>query len=82
MLSFKKTVVGSFAPAGFALALRSRELICQTCFPGMPPVLDSQNVYSADGAGMLSAAAKNFPYRVYVPNSKERYGRYHRSAHV
>ncbi|MBV9157593.1 MAG: YncE family protein [Acidobacteriaceae bacterium] len=38
--------------------------------PGMPPVLDSKNLYSADGLGMLSAAVKNFPARVYVPNSK------------
>ncbi|HEY7306651.1 MAG TPA: YncE family protein [Bryobacteraceae bacterium] len=38
--------------------------------PGMPPVLDPGNVYSAAGPGMLSPAVKNFPYRVYVPNSK------------
>ncbi len=38
--------------------------------PGMPPVLDSRNVYSADGPGMLSNTVKAFPYRVYVPNSK------------
>jgi YVTN family beta-propeller protein len=38
--------------------------------PGMPPVLDIHNLYSADGAGMLNAAVKDFPSRVYVPNSK------------
>src|SRR5436190_493791 len=38
--------------------------------PGMPPVLDAKNIYSADRAGMLSDAVKNFPSRVYVPNSK------------
>jgi YVTN family beta-propeller protein len=38
--------------------------------PGMPPVLDSNNIYSADGPGMLSPVVKNFPSRVYVPNSK------------
>jgi DNA-binding beta-propeller fold protein YncE len=38
--------------------------------PGMPPVLNNRNIYSADGPGMLSATVKNFPYRVYVPNSK------------
>ena len=38
--------------------------------PGMPPVLDTGNLYSADGPGMLSPIVKNFPYRVYVPNSK------------
>jgi YVTN family beta-propeller protein len=38
--------------------------------PGMPPVFDTNNLYSADGAGMLSPVVKNFPSRVYVPNSK------------
>jgi YVTN family beta-propeller protein len=38
--------------------------------PGMPPVLDPRNVYSADGPGMLSPAVKDVPSRVYVPNSK------------
>jgi YVTN family beta-propeller protein len=38
--------------------------------PGMPAVLDPTNIYSADGPGMLSPAVKNFPPRVYVPNSK------------
>jgi len=38
--------------------------------PGMPPVLDSKNVYSSAGPGMISEVAKGFPYRVYVPNSK------------
>lgn len=38
--------------------------------PGMPPVLDTRNVYSANGPGMLNAVVKSFPYRVYVPNSK------------
>ncbi|HSU32311.1 MAG TPA: cytochrome D1 domain-containing protein [Bryobacteraceae bacterium] len=38
--------------------------------PGMPPVLDPNNVYSADGPGMVSPVAAGFPERVYVPNSK------------
>ncbi len=38
--------------------------------PGMPPVLNTENLYSADGPGMLSPVVKNFPARVYVPNSK------------
>jgi YVTN family beta-propeller protein len=38
--------------------------------PGMPPVFDTDNLYSADRAGMLSPVVKNFPARVYVPNSK------------
>jgi len=35
---------------------------------GMPPVLDPGNIYSAAGAGMLSAAARAAIPRVYVPN--------------
>ncbi|MGH9581703.1 MAG: YncE family protein, partial [Bryobacteraceae bacterium] len=38
--------------------------------PGMPPVLDPNNLYSAAGANMLSPVVRNFPPRVYVPNSK------------
>lgn len=36
--------------------------------PGMPPVLDN-NLYAADGAGMLSSAVRADPYRIYVPES-------------
>ncbi len=38
--------------------------------PGMPPVLDPANIYAADAVGNLSAAVRNFPTRVYVPNSE------------
>jgi YVTN family beta-propeller protein len=38
--------------------------------PGMPPVTDPNNLYSDASAGMLSPTIKNFPRRVYVPNSK------------
>jgi YVTN family beta-propeller protein len=38
--------------------------------PGMPPVFDANDIYSADRAGMLSPVVKDFPSRVYVPNSK------------
>ena len=37
--------------------------------PGMPPVEDPQDIYAADHAGNLSEAVRNFPSRVYVPNS-------------
>lgn len=36
----------------------------------MPPVLDPEDVYAADRAGMMSPVVKNFPARVYVPNTK------------
>ena len=38
--------------------------------PGMPPVKDPNNLYSETGAGMMSPTVKNYPRRVYVPNSK------------
>ncbi|MFF1453397.1 YncE family protein [Streptomyces sp. NPDC058274] len=37
--------------------------------PGMPPVLDPTDVYAADRPGKLSPAVKDFPSRVYVPNT-------------
>ncbi|WP_405692389.1 YncE family protein [Streptomyces sp. NBC_01185] len=37
--------------------------------PGMPPVLDPRDVYAADRAGKLAPAVKDFPSRVYVPNT-------------
>ena len=38
--------------------------------PGMPPVLDPSDIYSEDRPGKLSHAVKDFPARVYVPNSR------------
>jgi YVTN family beta-propeller protein len=35
----------------------------------MPPVLNPSDIYSQDRAGMLSPVVKNYPSRVYVPNS-------------
>jgi YVTN family beta-propeller protein len=37
--------------------------------PGMPAVLDPADIYAADHAGNLSPSVRNFPSRVYVPNS-------------
>ncbi|SPJ17360.1 conserved exported hypothetical protein [Burkholderiales bacterium] len=36
-------------------------------YPGMPPVLDAKNLYSAAGTDQLSAAVKGALPRVYVP---------------
>ena len=38
--------------------------------PGMPPILDADDVYAADRPGNLSPVVRNYPPRVYVPNSK------------
>jgi|SRR5271166_1898785 len=37
--------------------------------PGMPPVLNPNDIYSADSPNSLSPVVKNFPPRVYVPNT-------------
>ncbi|MER6630132.1 hypothetical protein ABT301_18180 [Streptomyces sp. NPDC000987] len=37
--------------------------------PGMPPVLDPHDVYAADRPNRLSPAVRDFPSRVYVPNT-------------
>ena len=36
----------------------------------MPPVLDPNNLYAADGPGRLSRVVRGFRPLVYVPNSK------------
>lgn len=36
---------------------------------GMPPVLDPKDVYAADRPNRLSRVVKDFPSRVYVPNT-------------
>ena len=35
----------------------------------MPPVLNATDIYSADHASSLSPVVRNFPYRIYVPNT-------------
>jgi YVTN family beta-propeller protein len=37
--------------------------------PGMPPLLNSSDIYAADRPGDLSPVVRNFPPRIYVPNS-------------
>ncbi len=38
--------------------------------PGMPPVLDPNDLYAADRPNQLADAVKDFPSRVYVPNTE------------
>jgi YVTN family beta-propeller protein len=38
--------------------------------PGMPPILDPHDIYSADRPGNLSPVVRDFPSRVYVPNTE------------
>jgi YVTN family beta-propeller protein len=38
--------------------------------PGMPPLLDATDVYAADRPGLLSPVVRDYPSRVYVPNTE------------
>src|SRR5262245_1372282 len=38
--------------------------------PGMPAPLDPKDIYAADRPGNLVPAVRNFPSRVYVPNTE------------
>src|SRR5690242_16707717 len=40
-----------------------------TALPGMPPLLDPNNIYAANRAGNVSPNVAKFPQRVYVPNT-------------
>jgi DNA-binding beta-propeller fold protein YncE len=42
----------------------------ELALPGMPPVLDPRDVYSADRPGLIAAAARGARPLVYVPNSE------------
>ena len=54
----------------FVCLLLTAGLAAQTGdLPGMPPLVDRNNVYAGAFAGNLSPAVKGFPDRVYVPNS-------------
>ncbi|MGA5562285.1 YncE family protein [Streptomyces platensis] len=37
--------------------------------PGMPPLLDEHDIYAADRPGRLAPQVKDFPSRIYVPNT-------------
>lgn len=58
-------VFGLAALAGFSLRAGTKS----DALPGMPPVLDPNDIYAADHAGNLSPVVRDFPSRVYVPNS-------------
>ncbi|MEU6313369.1 YncE family protein [Streptomyces sp. NPDC047014] len=57
--------LGSKAPAAPAKAVPA----APPGLPGMPPLLDPNDVYAADRPNKLSPVVKDFPSRVYVPNT-------------
>jgi DNA-binding beta-propeller fold protein YncE len=44
--------------------------VSELALPGMPPVLDRSDVYSADRPGLVAAAARGARPLIYVPNSE------------
>ncbi|MFE2431415.1 YncE family protein [Streptomyces sp. NPDC059373] len=57
----------SHAPSPSASAAASP--VAATTLPGMPPLLDPNDLYAADRPGRLSPVVRGFPSRVYVPNT-------------
>src|SRR5262245_33360538 len=67
-----RSVIGRHWMAGLvALLAASSAGAAQSLddLPGMPPLLDPHDVYAAARPGQLSPVVRNFPERVYVPNS-------------
>ena len=60
-LSVAATAGRSASPTGTAQS--------DAALPGMPPLLDPNNIYAANRAGNLSPTVARFPERVYVPNT-------------
>ncbi|MFE0544793.1 hypothetical protein [Streptomyces sp. NPDC058891] len=55
-------------PSRSAVAPTQQQRTVRT-LPGMPPVLDPKDLYAADRPDRLSEVVKDFPSRVYVPNT-------------
>jgi YVTN family beta-propeller protein len=53
----------------FLLATASSQAADLAPLPGMPPLLNPSDIYAADRPGELSPVVRNFPPRIYVPNS-------------
>lgn len=53
-----------------AASLASDSTLDKNLLPGMPPVLDPKNIYSADAPNQLSPTVRTLPARVYVPNTR------------
>ena len=54
----------------FAFSLVFPSVAWGSPLEGMPPVMDSNNIYAADFANNLSNVVKKMPELVYVPNLK------------
>jgi len=52
------------------LSLSNGPVFGASPLPGMPKVLDPNNIYSADSADNFSEVVKNYPAYIYVPNTQ------------
>jgi YVTN family beta-propeller protein len=48
---------------------QAKQHTIQNPLPGMPPVLDPNDIYAADRPNQLSPVVRDFIFRVYVPNT-------------
>ncbi len=65
------TMIHKLLPAALLVCLAPGATIPREhLLPGMPPILDPNDIYAADHAGQLSPVVRNFPHRVYVPNTE------------
>jgi len=67
LITVAPTVTSTVAPAHRARASTTRSN--PSALPGMPPVLDPNDIYKADRANQLSPVVRGFRPLVYVPNS-------------
>src|SRR5262249_15037754 len=61
-------IVAALAVCSYSLPTRAATSVEPV--PGMPPVIDSTNLYSETRSDKLSPSISNIPSRVYVPNVK------------
>ena len=57
-----------FVSAIFVIALSLNSVAQAAPLPGMPALIDANDIYAADRTNALSAVVKNFPEIAYVPN--------------
>ena len=61
-------IVGNVLPRLLAV-LAALPCLAADALPGMPPILNRHDIYAADTPNNFSPVVKNFPARIYVPNT-------------
>src|SRR5215831_14248589 len=57
--------------AAFATATLAAQAPRVDLLPGMPAPLEANDIYAANRPGQLSSVVRNFPARIYVPNTQD-----------